>query len=60
MLWIAVGALLVVSGVAVTATAVRSTPRDRSTGANGLAIACGAGLAVWGAVALGVALVVRS
>ncbi|WP_435738401.1 hypothetical protein V5D56_07395 [Cellulosimicrobium sp. PMB13] len=60
MFWMIAGAVLVVSGLAVSAAAVRATPRDRSTGANGLAIGCGAGLVLWGVIALVVALALRS
>jgi len=59
MFWISAGAVLVVSGLAITAVAVRATPRGRSTGANGLAIGVGAGLLLWGVVVLVLALVLR-
>ena len=60
MLWVVVGVVLVVVGLAVTATAVRAVPRDGSTGANGLAVGCGASLALWGVGVLVVVLVLRS
>jgi uncharacterized membrane protein YidH (DUF202 family) len=60
MFWIIAGVVLVVSGLAIFAAAVRATPRGRSTGANGLAIGCGAGLVLWGVIAIVVALVLRS
>ncbi len=52
MFWIVAGAVLVVSGLAIAATAVRGARRAGSTGASGIAIAVGGGLLVWGAVAL--------
>jgi hypothetical protein len=60
MFWIIAGAVLVVSGLAISAAAVRAVPRGRSTGANGLAIGCGAGLVLWGVIAIVVSLVLRS
>jgi hypothetical protein len=59
MFWIVAGAVLVVSGLAITAGAVRGARRDASTGAHGLAIGLGAGLALWGAIVLGLALALR-
>ena len=57
MFWIVAGAVLVVSGLASAATAVRGARRAGSTGASGIAIAVGGGLVVWGAVALLVGLI---
>ena len=59
MFWIFAGAVLVVTGLAITAGAVRGARRDRSTGAHGLAIGVGAGLVLWGAIVLTVALLLR-
>jgi hypothetical protein len=58
MFWIAVGAVLVVSGLAIVAMAVRGARRGAS-GASGLAIAVGGGLTIWGAIALVVGLATR-
>ncbi len=52
MFWIVAGAALVVSGLAIVAAAARGARRAGSTGANGLAIAVGGGLALWGVIAL--------
>lgn len=59
MFWIVAGAVLVVSGLAIVAAAARGVRRDRSTGGHGLAIGCGGGLVLWGAIALAVALALR-
>jgi hypothetical protein len=59
MFWIVAGAALAVSGLAIAATAVRGVRRDGSTGAHGMAIGCGTGLFLWGAIVLVVALLVR-
>ncbi len=59
MFWIVAGAVLVLSGLAISAGAVRGARRQGSPGAHGLAIALGAGLALWGVVVLVVALAVR-
>jgi len=56
MFWIVAGAVLVVSGLAIAATAARGARRAGATGANGLAIAVGGGLVIWGAIALTVGL----
>ncbi|MFC8921157.1 hypothetical protein [Cellulosimicrobium sp. NPDC057127] len=60
MFWIVVGAALVVSGLAITAGAVRGARRDGSTGAHGLAIGVGAGIVLWGGIVLAVALALRN
>ena len=60
MFWIVVGAVLVVSGLAIAAMAVLGARRGRASGANGLAIAVGGGLTIWGAIALVVGLATRT
>ncbi|MCO7275422.1 MULTISPECIES: hypothetical protein [Cellulosimicrobium] len=59
MFWIVAGAVLVVSGLAIAATAARGARRAGSTGANGMAIAVGGGLVIWGAIALTVGLLTQ-
>jgi len=59
MFWIVAGAVLVVSGLAIAATAARGARRAGSTGANGIAIAVGGGLVIWGAIALVVGLLTQ-
>lgn len=59
MFWIVAGAVLVVSGLAIAATAARGARRSASTGAHGLGIAVGGGLAIWGTIALVIGLLTR-
>ena len=59
MFWIVAGAALVVSGLAIVAAAVRGARRSAATGANGLAIAVGGGLAIWGVIALTVGILTQ-
>ncbi|WP_141389491.1 hypothetical protein [Cellulosimicrobium cellulans] len=59
MFWIVAGAVLVVSGLAIAATAARGARRVGSTGANGMAIAVGGGLVIWGAIALTIGLLTQ-
>jgi len=59
MIWIVAGAALVMSGLAILAAAVRGARRSTGTGANGLTIAVGGGLAIWGGIALAVGLLTQ-
>lgn len=50
MFWVTVGWVLVVLGAAIAVFPAERARRRGATGAEGLAIGCGGGLALWGAV----------
>ncbi|KLN33737.1 hypothetical protein FB00_16110 [Cellulosimicrobium funkei] len=50
MFWVTVGWVLVVLGAATAVVPADRARRRGATGAEGLAIGCGGGLALWGAV----------
>ncbi|WP_139123018.1 hypothetical protein [Cellulosimicrobium cellulans] len=50
MSWVAVGWAMVVLGSGATVLFARRARVRASTGADGLAVGCGAGLALWGVI----------
>ncbi|WP_265521679.1 hypothetical protein [Oerskovia flava] len=60
MVWVVVGWALLVIGATVAITVVRRARRHGSTGAEGMAIGCGGGLAIWGGIIVVVATVLNT
>ncbi|MDF9876106.1 hypothetical protein [Cellulosimicrobium cellulans] len=59
MLWVTVGWVLVVLGAATAIVPAGRARRRGATGNEGLAIGCGGGLALWGAVVVVVVTVLQ-
>jgi hypothetical protein len=59
MFWVTVGWSMIVLGAACAVLLVGRARRRRSTGAEGLAIGCGGGIALWGAIVVVVATVLQ-
>ncbi|WP_251150044.1 hypothetical protein [Cellulosimicrobium sp. Marseille-Q4280] len=59
MLWVTVGWVMVVVGAAAAILFARRAGRRPSSGADGLAVGCGGGVALWGGIVVIVATVLQ-
>lgn len=59
MFWVTVGWVMVVVGAAAAILFARRAGRRPSSGADGLAVGCGGGVALWGGIVVIVATVLQ-